>query len=144
MFKATCTQNTYTRNYVTITIGDDGKITLDGTASGNLWYDLSWTLASNTTSHTTSAYYLPETNNITYSIQNVSGTRTGTSNLAIRFNNEDINGGSIDLINNKNVTISNTRIYGVNRAFIYIASRCKFYQFFFLCTVRKRNSNDYL
>lgn len=74
ILKTTSSVREYTRNGVTITIADDGLITLNGMSTNNMWPDLIWD-GNNTYEHSKCRYYFPKPmKNMTISMKHIGGS----------------------------------------------------------------------
>ena len=100
-----------------ITIADDGKITIDGTATGAIWPDFIWGIQNNTANHNSCKYYFPKAlEAVTYSIKIVNGTVTGSPSVSVMFNDDSGKNASIRLGQPQVKTA--TDVNGINRAFL--------------------------
>lgn len=100
-----------------ITIADDGKITIDGTATGAIWPDFIWGIQSNTVNHNSCKYYFPKAlEAVTYSIKIVNGTVTGSPSATVVFNDDGGKNATIGLGQSQVRTA--TDVNGINRVYL--------------------------
>lgn len=132
IFTPTSPTRSVTRNGVTITIDDDGKVTLDGTATANLYPDLVYGIQSNTIVHSTCYQYYGAELQITASLKIVGGTTTATGD-SVRYVFND-NGTSVTVRfdgSSTNTTINSA--YGLNRVWFNIPNGATYNNFSFYC-----------
>lgn len=128
---------TNTRYGVTVTIADDGLITIDGTATGNQWPDLIYGIEANTIARSgTKITY--EESTVIMSAKVVGGTATGTGNAGISvYYNDAGDKSTVIRYNDMNATPTTTATYGINRAFMYIPNGAVFNNYSFYLMVER-------
>lgn len=127
------TTRTNTRFGITITLADDGLITLNGTATGNLWPDLIYGIQNNTTTHSECYQYYAQSN-VVFSAKVVGGTKTTTAGgITIAYNDTETQATIpfSDMTQQKTTSATN----GINRAYIYIANGSVFNNYSFYLQV---------
>ena len=135
---------TNTRYGVTITLADDGLITLNGTATGNQWPDLIYGIESNTVAHTTTATSFAEST-VVMSAKVVGGTATNTGTAGINvYCNDDSSKQMVIRYTNMGATPTATATYGIDRVFMYIPNGAVFDNYSFYLQIEKGSTaTDY-
>lgn len=132
IFTPTSPTRTTTRYGVTITIDDDGKVTLNGTATANLYPDLVYGIQQNTVPHSTCYQYFGANLQITASLMIAGGTATGLSN-AVRFVFND-EGTAINVrFDGASTSTTINNAYGLNRVWFNIPNGATFDNYSFYC-----------
>ena len=130
LFDVSSSTRTVTHNGVTITIADDGLITLNGTATTSFWPDLTWGIQNNVSAKTECKYYFPKTIGIaTLSLIKVGGTSSKDTPVTVVFNDDGANSVTVSTASMVKTT---NNISGINRSCINISADSVFnnYQFY--------------
>lgn len=131
LFKCTSPLKTSTISGITTTIDDDGLITLNGTATNDMWPDVLWGIQLNTVNHDECKYYFDKTiNNAVMSIKVVGGTASIEPTFTIATNDDTTEQKSVEIATGNNIKFTKP-IYGLNRAYIYIPKGAIFDNFQF-------------
>ena len=116
---------------VSIDIADDGLITLNGTAINNSWPDLLWNIGQNTSARPCSRYYFGwMVKNAIMSTTVVGGTASAAPLLTI-VSNDDSTENKSSTVGSNNYSMFDKPLYGLNRAYLYIARDTVFNNYMF-------------
>lgn len=143
--KITSITRTVTKNGVTITIDDDGLITIDGTCTTNWWPDLTYNISNNTVEHSSPKYYVPKFEKITFSAKYVSGSVNTSFPASCVFTEEE--GQRISIVaTNNSVSISlNIKANTFYRAYLTIPANTVFNNYkFYLQLEEGEIATDYV
>lgn len=120
LLKITSTTKTVTKNGVTITIDDDGLITIDGTCTTNWWPDLTYNIANNTVVHEEPKYYIPECKKLILSSKYVSGSVSPNFFVSCWYSKNEGSNTSLTLINDSVSKSSELTVNTINRVYLTI------------------------
>lgn len=138
LFYPTSPTKSNTKSGITITIADDGLITIDGTASANIYPDFVWGIESNTASHQDCYRYFGQTSQYTASVKIIGGSTTSTQGIRFYFDDGGANAITVPVSAPYSATINSA--YGLNRVWIYIPSGAKYDNFKFYLQLELGNS----
>ena len=144
LLNITSTVKETTLNGITIKIGADGLITLDGTCTGHCWPDFIWKITNNTVVYEECRYYFPKTfDSVVASFIEVGGTASRNDVTAtIAFNDDS---SSIVGVRKTRPTHVGKNATGVNRGYLYLSTGDVFnnYQFYIMLEEGDTSSGKY-
>ena len=145
LLKITSTTKTVTKNGVTITIDDDGLITINGTCTASWWPDLTYNIANNTVVHEEPKYYIPECENLILSSKYISGSVSPNFFVSCWYSNNEGSNTSLTLINDSVSKSSELTVNTINRVYLTINEGRVFNNYkFYLQLEESSTATDYV